>query len=152
MVYQGNNSFIVSCSCGCGQSLLFKVHGEYVFVSALKSSFYSCQESKIGRIIDRIKDMSKTKYICDMFLKKIEKEDFLKALYSLKVQDGGFKENNQSYLTLYKDDDFGFGVGLKTKQSKKDVIFGKEYRAYELMLNKDEFVKFRKKCKSYLKD
>lgn len=153
---------VITCSCGCGNGLEFKVIDSTVYVSGLTSSFYVAQglfgnvKEKAMHLYKHIKN--KPIYFTDCCLKKEDIPDLLYAFENLDIEDGNIEKcENDSKISIYDitldevEDFLEFGIYIKPNLNTKQYLLGKEYRAYEVLYNKEEWQRFVKTCKKYFK-
>lgn len=130
--------FVLVCSCGCGNAFLFTADEE-LYVSSLSSNFYTKQEG----VLHRLKKMFRLLFTGDRHLdaeviaerKDLEnfcaflKEAQVSSITSMKPTD------NVSRLHVRKEA-VGCSLNLCLSMPWKDILAGRSYRGYELVLNR----------------
>lgn len=157
MVYQGENSFVVTCNCHCDNSMIVKVLDDTVFITFVVSEFYNKQHSinnSIYNIKENIKHLycianHKKYYLNEIILDIKDKDIFINALNSIKVKDGGEKISNSALFEINIDKEFKcISLALLDKTPLIEILKGKTYRAFDIALNKKQwnsFVEYLKK-------
>ena len=162
MVCKGNNSFVVACNCGCDNSMIVKVIDDVVFISFASSDF-SIKQNGIDYFIDKIKQKieeiyciknHKKFYLSGVIVNVEEKDLFLEAINSIKVNDGATKISNSAIFEIDKEDEaLGFFcLNLINKTPLKESLKGRTYRAYDIAMNKQQWDGFVKYSNNKLKD
>jgi len=157
MICIGDNSFTISCDCGCDTTMIVKTMDDMVFISFSSSDFYNKQsgmrsllnhtKQKFTEILYKIRH--KEYCLSDILLGKKEKERFLKALSSIKVNSGEQKQTNSGYIKVEKEkicNDEILSIWLINKTSLKNILLGKTHRAYDICMNKEQWETFVKYC------
>lgn len=158
MVYLGKNSFIVFCDCGCENAMKVTTFGDMVCISFLSSNFYSKQFSLKELITEKYKELSnlitKHKFVnMDILVNNSDKEDFIKALQSIKVKENIARFENDSYIRLDKsdlEDADMFAIELVSKMKVSKALSGKSFQTYDICMNKTQWNYFVNKCIAYL--
>lgn len=149
MVCVGKNSFIVSCSCGCDNTMIVKVLDDNVFISFAISEFYNKQfgiEALIYNCKEKVKEIycnlkHKKYYLKEIIIDSDEKEDLIKAFKSIEVEDGGDLCDIPVKLTVDTTylEEGTISIALINKTPLKEILKGKTYCSFDISLNKKQW-------------
>lgn len=160
------DNFIILCNCGCGNGFEFNELDGELFVSSLSSDFYSKQLFLFPNLKEKLKEIRLVKHHKRNILKEIvtTKDNLKDLLDYLERFDFKYEEtNNYSYLRASKFEvDFDdenkndyteyFLELIGQKKDIKEIIMEKNFRKYELCLNKKEVENLKKSIKKILED
>ena len=140
---------LVTCICGCGESLICRAPEEdchpYVNISVCSANFYTYQKrDKLHMTIKALRNKPLTDIICT-------KEDVLnltKWLYEAyeslqKDEPSDDRDGNISINDWW--DNKQFALEIYSRLSVKDLLKGKIYRAFDLYYNKTEILALAQK-------
>lgn len=158
MILKGKNSFLVTCDCGCGNSVLFKAYDDSVVISFLSSDFYNKQFSLFDAIDKKLKEILSIKHkkpyiLYDVIINKEDIKSFIDALESLDIKNNENQTKNTGFLyvdTSDMEECNCFELMLINKTNLIDTLKLKTYKAYDVTLNKKSYEIFITKCKQKL--
>lgn len=161
MVYfnEKENSILITCNCGCGNSFKFSILDSVLYIDALASIFSAKQ--------DRIKDRIKEKY--NFIKKKIQKkpiyqdgiildeDEFKEFLDKLKIivdtmgedkQDASIcQDEEKSAIHVIKmniaNEHILYDIDLRIRLNTKNLMLH-QHRAYETYFSKEQMLNFIK--------
>ena len=154
-------TILINCDCGCGNVLEIKKFDNEIYISYSNGIFYNKQKgfdfehSKFNYILKNIK--KKKIYLNDIIIKNKDLDKFLDAINGLNIENSSLVTNiNKARLTLEEiriSEEIlpDFSICLISELTNKDFLFNKEYRAYEIILNKNEWDTFVRRCNNYIK-
>lgn len=162
MVYMKRNgldvtSFVVMCSCGCGDGFEFKTLDGDVYISALTGEF-SNRQGILSSVRNYAEDVlhkitKKQRYLCDCCMEEEDMKDFLFAINHLKFdnEDSDYETfDNDSYLTVWDCDidncDSLYGIAICPRIPLVEYIKNKGFRAYELVYSRKTWNRFVEVC------
>lgn len=163
--YDKNNnltSFIISCNCCCGNSLLFKIYDNEIIISSLSDNFYNKQrclnnlKSKVENIENII--LNKTIYNGECILTEEDMTEFLELARKLNFSDkpNNEKTKRESCLSILKitisENKFEYSMFLKPKQKLIKYFLNKEFFSYQTSYTKKEWEYFLDKLECFLKN
>ena len=149
---------IVTCECCCG-CIEFKLYDEDITISYYGAEWYSAQGLRpITNSINALKSKLKGEpYIsAGCILSAEEMEDFINYAKMICIENDTEKEENNSHLSLeyisientYIKGCYDFQIRLD--MSMLDIIRGKLYRSYEIVMNKQEWDFFILKLNKFI--
>lgn len=151
------NSISLNCNCGC-TTLNIDVLDEFVYFSFKYDLFFTKQNVLKSLFFDKINQIGnklfhKKNVLCELIINESEAQEFIRQLNNIRVEKNtNDKEKNCSYISITKDDELKiYYISLISKQSLKDCLL-KEHYAYEIVLNKKQFNKFRRLCNEVIKE
>lgn len=163
MVCKNKDSVVLSCSCGCGGTYIFKYAFDILYVECLDGVFSTKQPSIIYDVKEKVKKLhkkikNKPVYLQEVVMDKKEFWEFIDALTELveSMSDEenentiGVEEDTEASSIVaeryrYPDTDFeeDYDICLKSKLSTKHLLFN-EYRAYDTCFTKKQMMAFLK--------
>jgi len=155
-------TFIIFCTCGCGNGFEFNEFDGQIFVSSFSSDFYNKQRILFQNTKEKLKEVllvrnHKLNILKEIITTKENLEDLLKYLEQFELINE--KSDNYAYLRASK---FEFDFDEKNKyidyslelvgQKKniKDILFEKNHRKYDVCLSKKEVEKLKISIKKVL--
>lgn len=151
------NSISLNCDCRC-TTLNIDVLDEFVYFSFKYDLFLTKQNVLKSLFFDKINQISnklfhKKNVLCELIINESEMQKFIRQLNNIKIEKStNDKEKNCSYIAIKKDDELKvYYILLISKQSLKDCLL-KEHYAYEIVLNKRQFNKFKNLCNEVIKE
>lgn len=175
MVLKGGNEVIVTCNCGCGESIYFKNDFNLIWVSTLSSDFYVRQlpfTTGIRHLYRDLENRHRNKgrlFISEVILKEQELldmipaiEDLISSLDDSKLDEGDRltieeKDKSTLHMTNLELDDYGaspewreYSLELESHLSLKDILLH-NHRQYDACYSREEMEVFLKKARRMLK-
>lgn len=158
------NNFVILCNCGCGNGFEFNELDGELFISSLSSDFYTKQKFLFPNIKEKLKEIILVKHHKKNILKEIvvTKKDLKNLLeYLNQFEFKNEETDNYAYLKASKFEvDFEdenkndyteyFLELIGQKKDLKNIIFEKNYRKYELCLNKKEVYRLKNSIRKIL--
>ena len=136
---------VILCDCGCDNGFVFKYDGDIVYIDAIRGAFYSEQFSIIGTIKGKARLLrGENPWILGACVKRKQVEEIIGFLKECKCADEPV--DNDGYLSLEDAINTPFDLPenemydllLNSKQSRKEILKNREYRACEILLNEEE--------------
>ena len=131
------NTFFISCNCGCGNALECKTIDDIVYVSFLSGDFY-IRQGVFNNIRERFKMLFGKHLLKDIIVDEKDLINFRDFLLSVPCENDEIVDND-SFIHIDYEKEFGeFGIWLISTLSDKDILLGRIHRPYEIALNKKE--------------
>lgn len=131
------NTFFISCNCGCGNALECKTIDNTIYISFLSGDFY-IRQGIFNNLGERFKMFFGKHLLKDILVDKDDLICFRDFLLSIPCDNDEVVEND-SFIHIDYDKEFNtFGIWLISTLKDKDILLGRIHRPYEIILNKKE--------------
>lgn len=134
------NKLIIDCECGCGAALSFTFQHNLIYINVLESYFYAEQRSLRNIISDKIRLLGNDRWITSVGMRKA---DVLRIIQFLESHECSTESAyNDSYIRLsyekMRDKNASpvwYDMTVYCTMPRRQILFGKNYRAGEIVVN-----------------